>query len=305
MQRILLSFILLIVGGNVWAQINVKIEAPTVVTVGQSFCIDYTVNDGKGEDFSKPQDFPGMKMTYFVNTFTETKEDINGEASYQSSKNYFRYTVKAEKEGTFTIPAATVRVKGKTYTFDSTSIKVLPADTCGTDSTDLNKPTDKMDQVDAENSFVKAVVSKTKIHEQEAFIVTFKVYSIYRIRQVVSPEFPEFEDFIIEDIPIPSNIIMGLEQYNERNYYTADFKKFLLFPQRSGKLTIPPAKVDIVVEAPSGRIVQTPFGSENLIMSVSTQITTNPVTIDASTLPEGKIKTGNNIRASENNNEPT
>lgn len=288
MQRILLSFILLIIGGNAWAQINVKIEAPSVVTVGQSFRIDYTIYNGEGEGFSEPQNFPGLKVTYLVNTFTGTKMDINGNVSYQNYRNYYRYTVKAEKEGTFTIPAATVRVKGKTYTFNSTSIKVLPADSRGAGSTDLNKPTDKMDQVDASNSFVRAIVSKTKIYEQEAFLVTFKVYSIYLMKQVGASEFPEFEGFITEDIPIPSYLMMGKERYNGRNYYVADFKKFLLFPQRSGKITIPSGKVQIVVEVRSGRTVQTPFGSDNLTMPVSTLVTTSPVTIDVSPLPEDK-----------------
>ena len=69
---------------------------------------------------------------------------------------------------------------------------------------------------------------------------------------------------MVEEVPIASNQQLQLERYNGRNYYTADLKKTLLFPQRSGKITIV-GTVEMVFSVPSGKRVSTFFGTQEVM----------------------------------------
>lgn len=64
-----------------------------------------------------------------------------------------------------------------------------------------------------------------------------------------------------------------------------DVKKTLLFPQRSGKITIPSGTMEIVFEVSSGRKVQTFFGSQDVMTEAKKILKTTPVTVDISALP--------------------
>ena len=129
-------------------------------------------------------------------------------------------------------------------------------------------------------------VSKRSVYEQEGFLVTFKLYSLYDAA-LNDVKFPEFEGFLSQDIEL--NPQWTLENYNGRNYRTVVIKQTVLYPQRSGKITIEGGKYDAVVRIRSKQRVRSIFDDFfDTYQDVKRVLTTPPVTIDVKPLPSGK-----------------
>ena len=141
--------------------------------------------------------------------------------------------------------------------------------------------------INDENLFIRMIVAKRNVFEQESFLVTFKIYSTYDMIDV-RPKFPEFEGFLSLDIEL-KNYSKILENYNGRNYQTVIVKQSILFPQRSGQLPIGSGKVDVTLRVQTqgrGRsIFEDFFGS---YQDIEREVTSPPTTINVKPLPDGK-----------------
>lgn len=278
------------------AEPSFSTKVPAVVVKGERFRIEYVLTDQEGRDIQIPEAIKGFDILFgpSVSTMSST-QFINGRASSSYTETY-SYTLIAKEEGTFTIPAATIKADNKTLKSSSAQLRVLPPDKNAPKAQtgqqqQATSSSSTMDKIDPSDAFIRAIVSKTKVHEQEAFMVTFRFYTTLNAVGVDKVEFPEFEGFMVEDLPLSDNRQMQLEHYNGRNYYSLDFKKSLLFPQRSGKITIPSGKVDVIFRVKSGKKVQGFFNQFDVMTNTKKAMKTNPLTIDISPLPEGKPNT--------------
>ena len=104
--------------------------------------------------------------------------------------------------------------------------------------------------------------------------------------QAQNYSFPSFEGFVVQDIDLPQNTSFELENYNGVNYKMAILKQCLLFPQRSGKITITPGTFEFQVE--SFQLVNGPFGPMRVPQGVERTVSSNAVTVDVLPLPSGK-----------------
>ena len=119
--------------------------------------------------------------------------------------------------------------------------------------------------------FVKMDVSKRSVFEQEGFLVTFKVYSLENF-SITGLKYPEFEGFLVQEVELPQEKQLTLENYNGRNYQSAVMRQVILYPQRSGKITIEGGKYDAVVrvrmqQAGGGSIFDSFFDSVSPLLS--------------------------------------
>lgn len=274
------------------AQVSFTASAPRTVEVGQQFQVRYAVN-AKAKDLRAP-DFKGFEVLFGPATSQSYSTSIiNGKRSSETNITY-TYTLQATKEGAFSLSPATISVDGASYKSNAVTIKVLPSDGKGggagnsSSNADDRRPTADNGQVTANNAFIRAIISKNNVYEQEGFTVTFRLYTTYNVVDFGRIEFPEFEGFMVEEVDMPANQQLQMERYNGKNYFTADLKKSLLFPQRSGKITIPSGNIEMVFSVPSGRKVSTFFGAQEVDVDVSKNMRTNPVTIDVKPLPDGK-----------------
>lgn len=270
------------------------INAPGAVVKGAQIQVQYILKGGEGSNIEIPDEIKGFEVIYgpsisqmFSSSF------VNGKTTTESNTTY-TYVMIAKEEGTFTLPAASVKVGGRNYKSNSAQINVLPPDKNATPQQPGRQPqatssTSTAENVSADDAFIRAIFSKKKVNEQEAIAVTFRFYTVLNVRDIGKIEFPEFEGFIVEDIELSPNRQQSLEHYKGRNYYTVDVKKSLLFPQRSGKVTIPSGKMEFVFEVRSGRRVQTIFGPQEVMTEAKKVLRTSPEVIDVSPLPlEGK-----------------
>lgn len=292
MNRKILTFLFLITicAFNSFAEsIYFRASAPSSVAKGQQFRLSYTINT-EGTDLSVPENMKGFDVLYGPSISSSYSTTIiNGKSSSESSITY-TYILQAKSEGTYSLPPASIKVNGKTYSSNSVRVTVVPPDKNSQmrqqQQQGIQRPqavasSSSPGKISPNDAFIRAIISKTKVHEQEAFLVTFRFYTRLGVQDIGQVQFPEFEGFMVEEVDMPQNQQLRIESYNGQNYYAVDLKKSLLFPQRSGNLVIPQGKIEMVFQVPSG--VSSFFGEE--MTAVKKTVTTKPINIHVESLP--------------------
>lgn len=283
-RYISLVLILIFSTTAIFSQTKFTVDAPAQVVAGQKFRVVYTLTNGDGEDIKVP-DFEGINILYGpARSQSSQFSIINGKTSSTKEESY-TYTVVASKEGSYTIPAATINSEGKQYTSNTLTIKVLPDD--GTSSATQNASSQVTNQKSGEDkTFARMILSKTNVYEQEPILVTFKIYTkAANIRSLDNAVFPSFEGFVLQDIPIDKPQI-ELEHFNGVNYQVVTIKQALLYPQKAGEIEISKGEFDVTVQVI--RPVQGFFGMMQGYVDVEKSISTSPTKIKVKSLPTNK-----------------
>ncbi|NLA63350.1 MAG: protein BatD [Bacteroidales bacterium] len=263
-----------------------KASAPKGVVKNEQFRLTYTVNK-EGKELRLPSDMEGFEILFGPSvSLSNSTQIINGKSTSQSSFSH-TYILTAPQEGSFTIGPASIIINGSNYKSNSVTINVLPPDK-EKEKSQSGQSSSSSIEIESTDAFIRAIVSKNRIYEQEGFMVTFKLYTTLDVVNFGRIEFPEFEGFLVEELDIPSNQQLQLEHYNGKNYYTADLRKTLLFPQRSGKMTIPSGRLEMIFSVPSGKKISSFFGMQEVNVDVKKPLITNPVSINVTALPSGK-----------------
>lgn len=274
--------------------VEFKASAPAQVIMGKPFQLVYQVNH-RAKDLRVPE---FVDFDYMAGPFTSQSSStsfVNGKRTSTFTLTY-TYTLMANKEGNFTIQPATIKVDGTEYTSNGVRITVLPPDQAPSGSA-INGSTNSVgtagqqaSSVNAENLFLRTLVSKTKVHEQEVVLLTYKLYfaNVDVAQFTNNTRLPEFKGFLKQDLEM-GEIQTELEHYNGRNYQTAVLYRTLLFPQRSGDIVIDPAQFEAVLRVRNRAQVRSIFDDFFDSYTTATKVLTAPgVTIHVSSLPTGK-----------------
>ncbi len=235
-----------------WAKddVTLRASAPDVVVSGDQFRLTYTVNTQDVKDFLAPQ-AKGFEVLMGPSRSQQSSTQIiNGKVSSSRSITY-TYILMAGAEGTYNIPAASIEVDGEKIFSNSLSIKVLPKDKednggSGQSGTSSSRNQAASGKIKANDLFILATASKTKVHEQEAILVTYKAYTTVDLRQLLG-KMSDQQGFFIQEVELPEQKSFRLEHYKGRNYNTVVYRQYVLFPQRSGRMEIPAVTFDAVV----------------------------------------------------------
>ena len=250
MKRLIHIFILALLSISAFADGNVtfKVSAPSSVEVGGKFRVQFTVNTQNVSNFTAP-DFKGFEVIYGPATSSQSSfQMINGRTS-QSSSIIYTYVLLSNTPGTHTIGSASVTVDGKTIKSNPTQIKVLSAgsgsrssssqsSSSNAPSTSQQSPSSSSQTISNKDLFMTATASRTNVCEQEAILLTYKIYTLVDLTQL-DGKLPSLDGFQIQEVPLPQTKEFTLEQYNGKNYRSVVWSQYLLFPQKSGDLTIP------------------------------------------------------------------
>ena len=291
MKKIILLFIGIITTIGVMAdeKISFTADAPEVVVSGDQFRLTFTINSQKIRDFRAPniQDFEVLMGP--SRSQQSSTQIINGQVTSTSSIT-FTYILMADKEGTYTIPGATVMVNGNTHTSNSVKIKVLPPDQ---DARQGNKSSSRNQvagsKITDKELFITATASKTNVYEQEAFLLTYKVYTQVNLTNLHG-DTPDLKGFHTQEVELPRQKTFSLEHYNGKNYSTTIWQQFVLFPQQSGKLEIPSITFDATVAqmVASADPFDAFFNGGSNYVNINKKLVTPKITINVKELPEGK-----------------
>ena len=271
-------------------KVSFTASAPDAVVVGDQFRLSYTVTTQKVKDFRAPS-IKGFDVLMGPSRSQQSNTQIvNGNVTSTSSIT-FTYILMANNAGEYTIPGASIVADGDQMVSNSVRIKVLPQDQ-GSSNSSSSSSTHSSSGTGVSNQdlFITASASKTNVYEQEAFVLTYKIYTRESNLQLNNAKLPDFKGFHSQEIEMTTNARWTPEHYQGRNYYTTVYRQFVLFPQQSGKLYIDPAQFQMTV----GKPVQSddPFdaffnGGSNVI-EIKKSISTPKITINVNPLPAGK-----------------
>ena len=278
--------------------ITLTVQAPTTVEAGDQFRIRFTVNSQNVSNFNAP-DFKGFEVIYGPSTSRQSSfQMVNGQTSQSSSITY-TYVLIGSKPGTYTINPATIQSGSSVIKSKPLTVKVLKPGTGGGqqqqqssssygNSRGGQQPTAPSggNSISPRDLFMTATASRTNVYEQEAILVTYKLYTLVNITSL-DGKLPTLDGFQIQEIDLPRNKEFGLETYNGRNYHSVVWSQYVLFPQKSGKLTIPSVTYEGTVVQPNRNIdpIDAFFNGASGMIELKKKIATPTLTINVKPLP--------------------
>lgn len=278
--------------------ITLTVQAPTTVEAGDQFRIRFTVNSQNVSNFSAP-DFKGFEVIYGPSTSRQSSFQIVNGQTTQSSSITYTYVLIGSKPGTYTINPAAIQSGSSIIKSKPLTIKVLKPGTGGANigqqqSSSSSAPSHSNQQpaapsrngISSSDLFMTATASRTNVYEQEAILVTYKLYTLVNIT-ALDGKLPTLDGFQIQEIDLPRNKEFGLETYNGRNYHSVVWSQYVLFPQKTGKLTIPSVTFEGTVVQPNCNIdpIDVFFNGASGMVELKKKITTPTLTINVQPLP--------------------
>ena len=237
-----------------WAQVAVYAQkltanAPQQVAVGQQFRLTYTVNtQDHVNGFQLGQVPDAFEVLMGPSTSTSSSfQIINGKTSQSSSVTY-TYILCANQNGTFTIPAASIKVDGNQISSNAVKILVTGQAQSGAGQSGNNggrraqqqepQMRDAGSAISANDLFIRVSANKKHVVEQEPVLLTYKVYTLVDLTQLEG-KMPDLQGFHTQEVPLPQQKSFSIEQLNGRPYRTVTWSQYVMFPQITGKLKVP------------------------------------------------------------------
>ena len=263
-------------------KVSFTASAPDAVVVGDQFRLSYTVTTQKVKDFRAPS-IKGFDVLMGPSRSQQSNTQIvNGNVTSTSSIT-FTYILMANNAGEYTIPGASIVADGDQMVSNSVRIKVLPQDQGDSNSSSSSSTHSSSGTgVSNQDLFITASASKTNVYEQEAFVLTYKIYTRESNLQLNNAKLPDFKGFHSQEIEMTTNARWTPEHYQGRNYYTTVYRQFVLFPQQSGfQMTVgKPVQSDDPFDAF--------FNGGSNVIEIKKSISTPKIAINVNPLPAGK-----------------
>jgi hypothetical protein len=246
MKRLSLIILFLAILLNpLFAQVEFTASTSRVVAMGEQFALTYQVN-------AAPQGFTAPTFTDFSaqgpsQGSSSSVEIINGKVS-QSVTYTYTYYLSAKREGKFTIPPATVKVGGKSYQSNSVTIEVVKGNaSANKQSAQRNGQQSSNANLNDKDLYLRVNVDKSEVYQGEQVIAIVKIYTRAQIQGLNNYKPPTFNGFWTQEINTSNNVQLERENVNGQIYNTATIKEMILFPQKSGDLTIDPSELTVSI----------------------------------------------------------
>jgi hypothetical protein len=281
---------------SLYAQISCTAKAPGQVSVGQPFNLTYSLN----EQADKMPAIAFANFRYLGGPSQQiSSSTVYGNGQIKTVQSYaYSYTLVADKEGTFTLPAVVFTVKNQQVKSNSLSITVT-----ATQNQQQNQPSNKgkssanTQGFNKDDFFIKASVSNGNPYVGEQVIVSYKLYlgpQTYRYSQQITTR-PTTQDFWTYDLGANNtNPARNEETIDGKKYTVIDMCSMAVYPQKSGKLTISSLEAHLVVQMLVQRqsndifdlLFSDPFSGGNSVQNMELNVSSHPISMQAKELPE-------------------
>jgi len=283
MKKLILPIIFFILHAYVYSQVKFTASAEKVVQVGENFKLIFSVNDNAG-GFRSPQ-LAGFEVLSGPNSSTSSSfQFINGQTS-QSITTSYSYYLQATKEGKFKIGPAQITVDGKTYSSNSLEIEVIKGEKPVVDNNNNGNNNSNNAGTSSEDLFVNVSLNKTSVYRGEHIIATIKIYTKVGLVSFNDMKFPAYTGFWSQDIKAPTQIQLERETFNGKVYDVGLIKQSILFPQKTGTLTIDPYEIELVVQEKAGKARNFWGQVVDQYQNVTKKLKSRPLQINVKPLP--------------------
>ncbi len=231
---------------------TLTVNAPSRVATGENFRLTYTVNTQNASDFhvgNVPEELEIITGPYMSQQ--SSYQMINGHTSSSSSITY-TFIICANKNGTYTIPPARVKVGDKTITSQATRISVSGSPRANPNGAPhMHEDDDNShaqvrqagSKISGNDLFIKVSANKSRVHEQEPILLTYKVYTLVELSSL-NGNMPDLTGFHTQEIPLPQQKRYHVENVNGRPYRCVTWSQYVMYPQMTGDLEIPSITFD-------------------------------------------------------------
>ena len=276
------------------AQVRVTLQAPSQAEEGQRIRVSYVVNTQDVDDI-QVGDFPGFELLYGPSTSSSSSFSIVNGKTTHTSQMTFTYTLLAQKAGNYKLPAAAVKSGGQTYRSNQASIQILQGDGSGASggsgqsngsAATRQRLQNAGERITSNDLYITVTASKKRLYEQEAVLLTYKLYTLVSIDQC-SGKMPDLDGFHTQEITLPQQKTLKYERVNGRNYGTVVWSQYVLFPQKTGKLVVPAInfEADVVQQDRSVDPFDAFFGGGSSLIRVKKTIVAPAVELTVDPLP--------------------
>ena len=243
--------------------------------INENLRVDFKMNRD-GDNFNPPN-FDGFRVVGGPNQ-SVSNTWINGKRTFSKVYSYYLSPLKT---GELTIGQATIEIDGQIY-------KTVPVEVNVTKSVSISKKPNDPSFLVNDNLHLVAEISKTKPYLNEGISVTYKLFFSPQINvtNVGEIDSPKFNDFWSNNIKIPRlQIERGI--YNGQNYNYVIWKKIVLYPQKTGKLSLKPLTLDVSVDVPTNK---RDFFGNRIYTQIPKTVSAGKKDIIVSSLPDGAPK---------------
>lgn len=270
MKRYLILFLFTFQGLLAQVQFEARVSKNTL-GLNERLRIDFIMNVD-GDNFEQPS-FDGFKIVAGPSQQI-SQSWVNGRSSFQK---IYSYILQPNQKGTVNIKQAAIEFNGQIY--KTSPIKIVVTNAVAQE----RDPNDRPQGSGSEMINLVAEISKTNPYLNEPITVVYKLYfnniGVNGFKELAKPK---YNDFWNQNIEIKQLSIEQGSYQGERCYYVI-LKKTILYPQKSGRLTIEPLSLDIGVELPTDR--RNMFGQMQTINS-NKVVSAGAKTINVRPLPE-------------------
>jgi hypothetical protein len=262
--------------------------SPTVMRVGDQFNLTFTSEDEVSElelpSVENMEVLGGPRQGHSQSVYS-----VNGKITSTSTYQY-TYFLKALKEGKYSIPAASAKIKNKPVRSNAVSFEVLAANSqqsrSGQSASGAGQSGDGT--ISERDLFVNLLVDKKEVYLGEQILATVKIYT--KVMAVVDGNFkgPDFTGFFTEPLTIPQLRSLQSEAYNGDIYGTGVMRKTMIIPQKTGPITIKSFDLDVTMRKEVRRRVTDPFFEDFDIPDVQEipiKLKSKEVTVQVKPLP--------------------
>jgi len=226
-------------------------SAPSQVQVGQRFQVTWQL-DANGSNFTAPQ-ISDFQVLGGPNQST-SMQYVNGSMSQSIT---YSFVLRAAKEGEFIIAPAKIKVGGNVIESNELTVNVIQGSSQAStqsNSGGQQKAQTQTSSGDGKDLYARVEVSKRNAYLGEKITVDLKIYSRVTIVNFDDWKMPSFEGFWSKEATTNQQIQLQNEVIDGVMYQTGLIKQLVLYPQKSGDITIDPMELSVIVrERSSGR----------------------------------------------------
>lgn len=223
------------------AELEVKVSK-NKLGLNQRLRIEFSINKQGADDFSPPK-FDDFRVIQGPSQ-SVSQSWVNGRVSFSKS---YTYIIKPKRKGELIIGPASIKLNGATLNSKMMKVVVL-------DATEMPENPNDPDYIAQQNIHLVAEVSKARPYVGEGIYLEYRLYVSENISVYDSSvtEAPQYNGFWNQEIKV-GGFPVKKGKYNGEDYRYIVLQKALLIPTKTGKLTIDPMKMDIVIGVPTGR----------------------------------------------------
>ena len=217
-------------------QVNASVS-PSVVPLNGQFTLEVELR-GVNQVDAEPS-LPELgDFSRYIGRNSSTSMQMIGGVTTVSLTIQYRY--RAIREGTFEIGAVEVEAGGQVLRTRPVTLTVsteVDAAGAGPDPSGIG----------AEDLFMVAEVSKTRVYENEPIEVSYRLFTRVNVSSYSLFDLAENQGFWVEEVPGPRNSPVEQRVFDGQPYTTAVLRRVVLFPAGPGTKTIEPMSVEASV----------------------------------------------------------